>query len=121
MAFFMNMPDFSTSNVLRVLLKLIRKIYIGFAIYLICHGYYETFLMVKEGNIVVRNEVRQLPKYRYPSLTFCYIYKDGVSREVQNRKGHKSVWWLYYRHYIDKWTKSGMCIYQGCGDPHYLD
>ena len=72
------MTTHSSENLLKLCIKLIRVVYIGVAIYYVCYGYYTTILMAKEANLMVKDEVSVLKKYRYPSLTFCYLYKHGV-------------------------------------------
>ena len=76
----------SSENLLNLSFKLIRVVYIGIAIYYVCYGYYTTILMAKEANLMVKDEVSVLKKYRYPSLTFCYLYKHGLGQT-----GHKSL------------------------------
>ena len=71
------MTTYSSENLLKLCFKLIRFAYIGIAIYYVCYGYYTTILMAKEANLMVKDEVSVLEKYRYPSLTFCYLYKHG--------------------------------------------
>ena len=72
------MTTYSSENLLKLCFKLIRVAYIGIAIYYVCYGYYTTILMAKEANLMVKDEVSVLEKYRYPSLTFCYLYKHGL-------------------------------------------
>ena len=87
----------SSSNVLTCILTFVRFLYIGVAICFVCFGYYETMLIAKQGNRHVKEEVTVLSKYRYPSITFCYVFKHGG----------KDVWSLYFRHFIEKWKQSG--------------
>ena len=72
------MTTHSSENLLKLCIKSIRIVYIGIAIYYVCYGYYTTILMAKEANLMVKDEVSVLEKYRYPSLTFCYLYKHGL-------------------------------------------
>ena len=92
----------SRIDVLKLALKLIRLFYIGVAIYYLCYGYYTTILLAKKGYLNVKEEVTVLEKYRYPSLTFCYVFKN----KGEHNSG-KYVWTLYYRHLITKWKQSG--------------
>ena len=74
---------------------------------------------------MVKDEVSVLEKYRYPSLTFCYLYKHGprlldeviddVEDDAQGQKkrrnaaknwqyeGGKNIWWVYHRQFNEKW------------------
>ena len=100
----------STTNarigVLKLLLTLIRSFYIGGAICFVGFGYYTTILKAKAGYRNVEEEVNVLPKYRYPSLTFCYVFKDSGKHN-----SGKYVWTLFYRHLIQKWKQSGKSSY----------
>ena len=96
----------------RFFFKLIRIIYIGGAIYFVCYGCYTTLLLVTEGNLIVKDEVKVLQKHKYPSVTFCYVFKEVKCKTCQNHRGVKHVWNMYYRHYIEKWKQSGM-LYSG--------
>ena len=91
----------------RILLKCIRLTYIGGAICFVCYGYYTTILLAKEGTLLVKDEVKILPKYRYPSVTFCYVFKDQICNTCPNPKGEKHVWFLYYQSNMEKWKHSG--------------
>ena len=92
-----NLPLRSSRKILKFILKFVRFLYFGGAIYFVCFGYYETMLKAKEENRHVKEEVKVFSKHRYPSLTFCYVYKDGG----------KYVWKLYLRHLIENWKHSG--------------
>ena len=92
---------FSTSSlcmhVLEMMLKFGRFFYIGGALYFVCVGFYTTMLKVKENHVSIKEEIQVLPKYRYPSLTFCYVFKHGG----------KDVMEMFYQHLFDKWKQSG--------------
>ena len=92
----------SRISVLKFVLKFVRLLYIGGAMYFLCFGYYTTIMMAKERYRNVKEEVEVLPKYRYPSLTFCYGFKDSG-----NHYSGKYVWKLYYRNLMKKWKQSG--------------
>ena len=101
----------STSNPriggLKLILKALRLMYIGGAIYFVSFGYYTTFLMAKARYRNVEEEVKVLEKYRYPSITFCYVFKHTQHDGSDTHDGGKYVWTLYYRHLIQQWMKSG--------------
>ena len=77
--------------------KVINITYIVFASCLVCYGLYKSIERMKEGKVLVREEVRVLPKMKYPSVTFCYKYKHGRKEAMQT----------YRSHFIEKWKKSG--------------
>lgn len=81
----------------QMMLKLGRFLYITGAIYFVCFGFYTTMLKVKDNQISIKEETQVLPKYRYPSLTFCFIFKHGG----------KDVMEMYYQQLFDKWKQSG--------------
>ena len=101
----------STIGAANILLKCIRLTYIGGAMCFVGYGYYTTILLAKEGTLLVKDEVKVLPKYRYPSVTFCYVFKGHISNTYPNRKGDKHVWSLYYHHNLEKWKRSGTQSY----------
>ena len=128
------MATVSSEKLCKICAKFIRLVYIGVATYYVCYGYYTTILMAREANLMVKEEVTVLKKYRYPSLTFCYIYKHGfmgmmdditsdmiklLQRHARYRRqtkdrpmiqkdfGGKNVWWVYHRHFNEKWKKAG--------------
>ena len=106
-----NIPTYSKIDGLKLVLKSIRLIYIGGAICFLCFGYYTTILLGKEGHLNTKEEVKDLQKYRYPSITFCYVFKNSVKTTVQNsstqHNSAKFVWNLYYHHLYQKWKQSG--------------
>ena len=94
----------SRFDILKWVLNIIRCFYIGAAIYFVCFGYYTTVMMAKEGYRNVQEEVNVFQKLRYPSITFCYVFKDS-DEGMQTRT--KYVWTLYYRYLVKTWKKSG--------------
>ena len=90
----------SMANLSNGILKVVRVIYIGFAIFFVCFGYYKTLMMAKEGHRNVQDEVKVLHKHRFPSITFCYVFNDNK----------KYVWELYYLHLYQNWKKSGCLL-----------
>ena len=84
-------------HVVDMMLKFGRFLYIGGAFYFVCVGFYTTMLKVNENHVSIREEIQVLPKYRYPSLTFCYTFKHGG----------KDVMEMFYQHLFDKWKQSG--------------
>ena len=106
--FIERIAQLSMSDASGTLVKLIRLFYIGVALYYVSYGYYTTILLANEGNLKVKDEVSVLQRYRYPSLTFCYVFKSGKTGEAdKSENGGKDVWMLYYRHLIEKWRKTG--------------
>ena len=81
----------------RFFLKLIRIFYIGGAVCFVLYGSYITLQSAKEGNLMVKDEVKVLQKHRYPSLTFCYVFKKVECENCQTQKGEKNIWSMYYR------------------------
>ena len=73
----------------RFFLKLIRLIYIAGSIYFVIYGCYTTLQSAKEGNLMVKDEVKVLQKHRYPSLTFCYVFKKVECENCQTQEGEK--------------------------------
>lgn len=94
----------STFHILKWVLRIIRCLYIGFALYFVCFGYYTTVMMAKEGYRNVQEEVKVFEKLRYPSITFCYVFKEN---QESMQTSTKYVWALYYRHLIKTWKDSG--------------
>ena len=54
-------------------------------------------IKVTEKTILIRKELVNEEKYRYPSITFCYKYKHGG----------KDVFMNYYPRVYEKWKKEG--------------
>ena len=108
------------ANIFESLIKAIRIIYIGAAIIFVGYTYYTTILLAKKQNLNIKEEVRVKSKYLYPSITFCYVFKnEEKSRSCNDAKNGtlylgkdeergKHVRWLYYLHYIKTWQESGI-------------
>ena len=78
----------------------VRAIKIGYIIFascLVCHAFYKAVKRMNAGNVLVKEEVRVLPKIKYPSVTFCYKYKHGSKEAIQTYKSYFS----------EEWKKSG--------------
>ena len=101
----------STIEAANILLKCIRLTYIGGAMCFVGYGYYTTILLAKEGTLLVKDEVKVMQKYRYPSVTFCYVFNGQMCNNCTNKKGTKHVWYLYYLHNMAKWKRSGKQVY----------
>ena len=110
----------SIANTIASLLGVIRIIYIVGALIFVGYTYYTTILLAKQQNLIIKEEVRAASKYLYPSITFCYVFKNDKKcsscNDVKNgtlylgkdEKNGKHVRWLYYLHYIRKWKETGM-------------
>ena len=108
------------ANIIESLIKAIRIIYIGAAIIFVGYTYYTTILLAKKQNLNIKEEVRVKSKYLYPSITFCYVFKNDEQRKSSNNVKNgtlylgkdeehgKHVRWLYYLHYIKTWQESGI-------------
>ena len=102
----MNITKNSISNLdsakkYSIIPKLIRGGFLIFGVGFVVYGFYRTMHKVSQRNILIREEVVVKEKYTYPSITFCYKYKNGG----------KDVFRNYYPPLYDKWKKSGM-VYQ---------
>ena len=102
----MNITKNSISNLdsakkYNIIPKLIRGAFLIFGVGFVAYGFYRTMHKVSQRNILIREEVVVKEKYTYPSITFCYKYKNGG----------KDVFRNYYPPLYDKWKKSGM-VYQ---------
>ena len=84
-------------NHINKVINAIEIVYIAFATGLLCHGFFETIDKMNEGNILVKEEVRVLPKIKYPSITFCYKYKHGTKLAIHT----------YNSHFTENWKRSG--------------
>ena len=84
----------------KISVKAIKIAYIILASCFVCHGFYKTMEKMKEGNILVRDQVYVLPKIKYPSVTFCYKYKHGSKKALET----------YASHFTQKWKASGKNI-----------
>ena len=80
--------------------KVVRSIFILIAIFFVCRAFYKTLLKAKDGNILIKEEVRVAHRYKYPSITFCYKYKHGGKEVLRN----------YYPHLYKKWKQLGSFV-----------
>ena len=77
--------------------RVVRGIFVLFAIFFVCRAFYKTLLKAQDGNVLIKEEVRVFHRYKYPSITFCYKYKHGGKEVLRN----------YYPRLYKKWKKSG--------------
>lgn len=91
----------------KVMMKIIRSIYIVCAIVFVCYGYYTTILLANEKTLLVKDEVKVYKKFLYPSVSFCYKFKVPVRDKHSDTNQEKNVWMLYYRHHVERWKNSG--------------
>ena len=75
----------------------IKIVYVMFAVCFVSQSFYKIVENMSEGNVLVKEELRVLPKIRYPSLTFCYKYVHGSKHAIQT----------YNSYFIEKWKGSG--------------
>lgn len=84
----------ANDNKLKMVAKAIEIAYILFASCILCHVVYRTIEKMNEGNVLVKEEVRVLPKVKYPSVTFCYKYKHGTKFAIHTYNSHLAKNWL---------------------------
>ena len=82
---------------IKKVINAIEIVYILFATGLLSYEFYEIMEKMNEGNILVKEEIRVLPKIKYPSVTFCYKYKHGTKLAIHT----------YNSHFTEKWKISG--------------
>ena len=78
---------------IKKVINAIEIVYILFATGLLSYGFIETIEKMNEGNILVKEEVRVLPKIKYPSVTFCYKYKHGTKVAIHTYNSHFAAKW----------------------------
>ena len=88
---------FTPIKVFRLIGKVVKIVYLIFAVCFLCHGFYKTVNKLIDGNVLLKEEIEVLQKVKYPSITFCYKYKHGSKDAI-----HTYNW-----HFFDKWKKSG--------------
>ena len=81
----------------KVVSKCIRTVFVLFGIVYVLYMFTRTMQKVKDGNVLVKEEVQSPTKYKYPSVTFCYKYRHGSKDVLHN----------YYPDLFRKWKKSG--------------
>ena len=86
---------------LSITYKYIRLFYLGGALCFVCFGFYNSMVKMKENRLSLKEEKIALPKYRYPSITFCYVFKNH----------NKDVMEMYYQHLLKAWKKSGKFLF----------
>ena len=82
---------------IKKVINAIEIVYILFAMGLLSYEFCEIIEKMNEGNILVKEEVRVLPKIKYPSVTFCYKYKHGTKLAIHT----------YNYHFTENWKRSG--------------
>ena len=65
-------------------LQFVRYIYILIAVVVVCLGFYNAYQKMISQDVFTRREVKVAEKLRYPSVTFCYKYKHGSKRVIDN-------------------------------------
>ena len=84
--------------------KCVRIAFLLFAALFVCYGFYNTMDKVKQGNVLMKEEVQILPKLTYPSVTFCYKYRHGTKDVMKN----------YQIYLLDKWKRTGNFLCHTC-------
>ena len=90
-------PICSFTNIVKIIVKILKISYLIFAAVFVCYGLYNTIAKVQQQNISVKLGVQVVPKLKFPSVTFCHKYKHGS----------KNALLTYSHHLFDKWKKSG--------------
>ena len=62
----------------------IRYVYVGIAIALVCNGFYHAYEKMRTEDVSTRQVNKYSDRRRYPSITFCYKYKHGSKRAIDN-------------------------------------
>ena len=84
-------------NCSRIIPKVVRSIFVLIALSFFCRAFHQTMIKAKQGNILIKEEVRVFPRYTYPSITFCYKYKHGSKDALRN----------YDPYLYERWKISG--------------
>lgn len=90
-------PIIDFNIVKRVILNLIKLLYIIFASIMIWHLGIGIWEQIRQGRIHVQEHNRVLPKIKYPSITFCYKYKHGSKKAIHT----------YSSYFAESWKQSG--------------
>ena len=51
---------------------------------MVCKGFYNGYEKFKAENVILKEEIHDFDKMRYPSITFCYKYKHGSKHATTN-------------------------------------
>ena len=61
-----------------------RYLYLLIGMVLVCLGFYNAYFKFQSEDVSTRQEYKTSDQKRYPSLTFCYKYKHGTKRMIDN-------------------------------------
>ena len=69
---------------LGAVINFVRCVYVVVAAVIVCRGFYHAYEKFKSEDVSTRQEYNSVDKLRYPSITFCYKYKHGSKRAIDN-------------------------------------
>ena len=84
---------------LKSFLTFVRFVYVAVATGIVCRGFYHAYEKFISEDVSTRQEYNTADKLRYPSITFCYKYKHGSKRVLDN----------YLPKFTEKAQNEGMC------------
>ena len=62
---------------------LARYVYLVIAVGYVGYGFVGTIQKMLEDRIVVSITENEFPRFTFPSITFCYPYKDNIGKEIK--------------------------------------
>ena len=74
----------NTVGYLNKFIRFTRYLYVLIAMVLVCLGFYNAYEKFQSEDVSTRQEYRTSAQRRYPSITFCYKYKHGSKRVIDN-------------------------------------
>ena len=74
----------NTVGYLNKFIKFTRYLYVIIAMILVILGFYNAYDKFQSEDVSTRQEYRTSAQRRYPSITFCYKYKHGTKRAIDN-------------------------------------
>ena len=69
---------------LSFIISVVRCIYVLVAAAIVCRGFYHAIEKFISEDVSTRQEYHTIERRRYPSITFCYKYKHGTKRVIDN-------------------------------------
>ena len=69
---------------LSLIISVVRCIYVLVAAGIVCRGFYHAIEKFISEDVSTRQEYHTVERRRYPSITFCYKYKHGTKRVIDN-------------------------------------
>ena len=66
------------------ILNLARNIYLVIALWYVVYSFVGTINKMVDNRIVVSITENEFPRFTFPSITFCYPFKDNLGKSVKN-------------------------------------